>query len=65
MTKHGYNQEELTTVIGKSRTSVNEMLSLNGLPEEIKNDCRTPDSPSKSVLIEIAHIGTREQQLGF
>lgn len=65
MTKHGYKQEELATVIGKSRTSVNELLSLNGLPEEIKNDCRTSDSPSKSVLIEIAHIGTREQQLGF
>jgi ParB family chromosome partitioning protein len=54
MTKHGYKHVELATVIGKSHTSANELLSLNGLPEEIKNNCRTSDSPSKSVLIEIA-----------
>jgi ParB family transcriptional regulator, chromosome partitioning protein len=63
MTKHGYKQEELAKVIGKARTTVTELLSLNTLPDEIKNECRTSDMASKSALIEIVRLGNAKDQL--
>ncbi len=65
MNRHNYKQEELAKVIGKSRTTVTELLSLNALPDEIKNECRTSDMVSKSVLIEVVRLGTAEDQLRF
>jgi ParB-like chromosome segregation protein Spo0J len=65
MTKHGYKQEELAKVIGKARTTVTELLSLNTLPDEIKNECRTSDIASKSALIEIVRLGNTKDQLKF
>ena len=43
MERHGYKQEDLARVVGKSRPTVTELLSLNTLPEEIKQECRTFD----------------------
>jgi ParB family chromosome partitioning protein len=63
MERHDYNQEELGRVIGKARNTVNAILSLNTLPEEIKQESPTSDSISKSVLIEIARLKDREAQL--
>jgi ParB family chromosome partitioning protein len=65
MEKHNYKQEDLAKVIGKARTTVVELLSLNNLPEEIKSECRTSDIASKSVLIEIARLGKPKDQLNF
>jgi ParB family transcriptional regulator, chromosome partitioning protein len=65
MVKHEYKQEDLAKVIGKARSTVVELLSLNKLPEEIKSECRTSDIASKSVLIEIARLGKTKEQLKF
>ncbi|MCB2181332.1 MAG: ParB/RepB/Spo0J family partition protein [Desulfobulbaceae bacterium] len=53
MKSHGYSQNKLSSVVGKSRTTINEILTLNKLPEEVKIGCRTSDTP-KNVLLEIA-----------
>ncbi len=53
-----YTHEDLGKVIGKSRTSVTEILSLNKLPEQIKSECRTSDKYSKSLLLHVV----REQK---
>lgn len=53
MESHGYTQNQLSAVVGKARTTINEILTLNKLPEELKNECRTSDTP-KNVLLEIA-----------
>lgn len=53
MREHSYTQEQLATIVGKARSTVAEVLTLNRLPEEIKEDCRRADTP-KRVLIEIA-----------
>jgi ParB family chromosome partitioning protein len=53
MESHGYNQNQLSAVVGKARTTINEILTLNKLPEELKDECRTSDTP-KNVLLEIA-----------
>jgi ParB family transcriptional regulator, chromosome partitioning protein len=64
MERHGYKQEELAKVVGKSRPTVTELLSLNSLPEEIKQECRTFDVP-KTFLVQIVRVGKLEEQLRF
>lgn len=54
MKEHGYTQETLAGVIGKARTTLTEILSLNRLPQEIRDECRTNLKVNKSTLIEIA-----------
>ncbi len=49
----GYTHEDLARKLGKSRTSVTESLTLNQMPEEVKNLCRLADISSKSLLLQI------------
>lgn len=53
---HAYTHESLARRIGKSRTSVTETLSLNSMPEDIKNLCRLADIDSKSLLLQIVRL---------
>jgi ParB family chromosome partitioning protein len=64
MNKHGYKQEDLAKVVGKSRSTVTELLSLNSLPDDVKQECRTSDIP-KSVLVEIVRVGDPAEQRRF
>ena len=41
-------------MIGKARTTINESLSLNKLPQEIRDACRGDRKLTKSALVEIA-----------
>ena len=50
---HGYTHEALSKRIGKSRTSITEALSLNAMPDDIKNLCRLADITSKSLLLQV------------
>jgi ParB family chromosome partitioning protein len=65
MEKRSWNQPKLAETIGKKRTTVNELLRLNQLPEEIKDRCRTfdTDTISKSLLLQIARLDDPQQQL--
>ena len=45
MERHRYSQEDLGRTIGKNRVTVNELLRLNTLPQKIKDECRTSDTP--------------------
>jgi ParB family transcriptional regulator, chromosome partitioning protein len=66
MEKHAWNQEELAQVMRKNRRTINEVLRLNRLPGEIKEQCRnSTDIVSASVLIQIARIDDIEQQRLF
>jgi ParB family chromosome partitioning protein len=49
----GYTHEALARRLGKSRTAITESLSLNSLPDEIKNLCRLADITSKSLLLQV------------
>ena len=46
--KCGYTHEDLARKLGKSRTAITESLSLNTMPEEVRNLCRLADISSKS-----------------
>jgi ParB family chromosome partitioning protein len=65
MEKHSWNQPKLAETIGKKRTTVNELLRLNQLPEYIKYKCLTfdTDTISKSLLLQIARLDDPQQQL--
>lgn len=56
MLTHGYTQDVVSKVIGKARSTVTELLSLNKLPEAIKAECRTSDIATKSYLIQLAKL---------
>jgi len=51
-------------VVGKSCPTISELLSLNGLPDGIKQEYRTFDIP-KPVLVQIVRVGPPEEQLRF
>jgi ParB family chromosome partitioning protein len=54
ITKEGYSQEQLGIIVGKARTTLNEILSLNKLPEAIRDACRGDRTIYRSTLIDIA-----------
>ena len=41
--KCGYTHEDMARKLGKSRTSITESLSLNNMPDEVRNLCRLAD----------------------
>ena len=51
--KAGYTHERLAQKLGKSRTVITESLSLNQMPESIKQLCRLADISSKSLLLQV------------
>jgi ParB family transcriptional regulator, chromosome partitioning protein len=59
---HNYTHEQLSGVVGKSRTTISELLTLIDLPESVKEQCRTADTP-KSVLLEIAKRKDHEEMI--
>jgi ParB family chromosome partitioning protein len=63
MERHRYSQEDLGRTIGKNRVTVNELLRLNTLPQKITEECRTSDTPHKSLLIELARLDQENEQL--
>jgi ParB family chromosome partitioning protein len=50
---YGYTHEMMAEKLGKSRSSVTEVLSLTAMPEEVREVCRLADIQSKSVLLQI------------
>ena len=51
--------------LGKSRTSITESLSLNNMPDQVKNLCRLADISSKSLLLEIVRQGDPQKMLAL
>lgn len=54
MNEQQYTQEQLGGIIGKAQNTLSEILSLNKLPQEIRDDCRGDRTISKNTLIAIA-----------
>ncbi len=52
--KFGYTHEEIGKKIGRSRTTVTELMTVAGLPQDIRKKCRESNLTAKSVLLEIA-----------
>jgi ParB family transcriptional regulator, chromosome partitioning protein len=54
MEEQKYSQEQLAGIIGKARQTINEILLVNRLPQEIRDECRGDRKISRASLIEIA-----------
>lgn len=64
-TRCNYTHEDLARRLGKSRTAVTESLSLNAMPEEVKNLCRLADIHSKSLLLQIVRQGDPQKMVAL
>jgi len=51
---NNYQLSDLGAILGKAVSTLSEILSLNRLPEEVKEDCRRDPRTSRGVLVEIA-----------
>jgi ParB family chromosome partitioning protein len=51
--RFGYTHEEIARKVGKSRSTVTEVLSIAALPRDVRERCRRADITSKSLLLEI------------
>lgn len=54
MNEQQYSQEELSAIIGKSQPILSLTLSLNNLPQEVRDDCRGNRTVAKTALVAIA-----------
>jgi ParB family transcriptional regulator, chromosome partitioning protein len=61
MDEFGYTQEKVAEQVGKNRTTVTRILSLNNLPEQIKDEARRV-KVTKSALIELASIDDEKRR---
>lgn len=52
--KFGYTQDEIAQKISKGRTTVTELLTIAGLPVEIRARCKTANINAKAMLLEVA-----------
>jgi ParB family transcriptional regulator, chromosome partitioning protein len=64
-TKCNYTHEDMARRLGKSRTSITESLSLNNMPDEVKNLCRLADIHSKSLLLQIVRQGDPQKMVAL
>jgi ParB family chromosome partitioning protein len=64
-TRSNYTHEDLARRLGKSRTAITESLSLNNMPEEVKNLCRLADINSKSLLLQIVRQGDTQKMIAL
>jgi ParB family transcriptional regulator, chromosome partitioning protein len=61
----GYTHEDLAKRLGKSRTSITESLSLNGIPPDIRKVCRLAGITNKSLLLQIVRQGDPQKMLAL
>lgn len=60
-----YTHEDMARKLGKSRTSITESLSLNNMPEDVRNLCRLADISSKSTLLQIVRQADPQKMLAL
>lgn len=61
----GYTHETLARKLGKSRTAITESLSLNHIPESVKNLCRLADIGSKSMLLQVVRQSDAQKMVAL
>ncbi|MEW5974722.1 MAG: ParB/RepB/Spo0J family partition protein [Acidobacteriota bacterium] len=61
--RFGYTHEQISKKIGKARSSVTETLSINTLPDDIKELCTQLQVASKSMLLQVVRQPSREKMV--
>jgi ParB family chromosome partitioning protein len=60
---HNYQLDQLHEILGKSISTLSEILSLTRLPAEIRDDCRGDRKIARSALLEISKMPDTGQML--
>jgi ParB family chromosome partitioning protein len=60
---YGYTHEKMAQKLGKSRTSVTEVLSLTNMPDDVRELCRLADIHSKSLLLQVVRQSSPEKMV--
>ncbi|TRZ75640.1 MAG: ParB/RepB/Spo0J family partition protein [Deltaproteobacteria bacterium] len=58
MKEYVFNQYQLADALGKAQPDISKTMSLNKLPEDIRNACRTNPNIPKETLLEVAKMKT-------
>ncbi len=58
---HDYDLSDMVGVLGKSDSTLSDILSLNKLPADVKDDCRNDPKTNRSILALIARQKTPEK----
>jgi ParB family chromosome partitioning protein len=62
---HDYDQLQVAAILGKSAPAISEILSLNRLPQEVKDDCRNDPKAGRTILAIIARENTAEKMVAL
>jgi ParB family chromosome partitioning protein len=62
---HDYGLAELASALGKSDSTISEILSLNRLPADVKDDCRNDPKAARGVLVVIARQARAEKMVAL
>jgi len=61
--KKNYKAKDLSKIIGKAESTISETLSLNKLPQKIRDECRSDPTWSRRILLEIAKQDTEKKMM--
>ena len=59
----GYNHAQIAEKIGKARSTITEIITINRIPKEIRTLCKNFQITSRSTLIEIAKQKNKENMM--
>ena len=62
---HGYTHEKMAEMLGKSRSSITETLSLTAMPNDVRELCRLADIQAKSVLLQVVRQSDSRKMIGL
>ncbi len=60
-----YTQEQLAALLGKAKSTISEALSLNRLPEVIKEEVRRAELYPRRLLVEIAKQDSEDKMVAL
>ncbi|MDM8523932.1 ParB/RepB/Spo0J family partition protein [Desulfococcaceae bacterium HSG8] len=63
--ERGYTQDQLARIIGKAKSTISETLSINKLPEVVKDEVRRGENYPKRMLIEVVRQETTEKMIAL
>jgi ParB family chromosome partitioning protein len=62
---YGYTHQAMAERLGRSRSSITEVLTLSGMPEEVRQVCRLADIQSKSLLLQVIRQGDPHKMIAL
>jgi ParB family chromosome partitioning protein len=62
---YNYTHEQMAEKLGKSRSTITEMLSLTAIPDGVRELCRLADIESKSVLLQVVRQSDPAKMIAF